>query len=309
MDIWSDPFYIYWRTTMKRYVFSTIVLLVILTACATPTQILPTMIPSPTQTRMPTATQTQKPHGEFNIQSESIREKLEQKPQAGKYPVYGVVRFAGQPIINYTDVSPQFWVRDEDTGKSFETEVIYDPLYGEYLYLFPTGTYGISAIVVLGENYPTPGDYTSFTHVTVEGSQPALYKDLALTRIIHLTSPFDNTEPWDQGFERVKYWDTPLLESKTVLFSWDPIPEAIAYQLTITEIQLNPEKNLPWKNIQTHFDDRLTDTSLEIELPSSPEDHFYSVWLHALDQTGNYVGSMMIKLTRGYGWDVRFRVP
>jgi len=203
-----------------------------------------------------------------------------------------------------------FLGRDEDKGNAVETEVTYDPLYGEYLYRLQVGTYGISVDVVLGENYPTPGDYTSFTQVIVEEGQPILNQDLALTRIIHLTSPFDNIEPWDIGFDRQKQWDTPLLESKTVLFSWDAIPEAIAYHLTITEAELNPEKNLQWKNIQTHFDDRITDTSLEIELPSNPEDHFYSARMYAMDMAGNYVGSLMIRLKNGgWGWDMRFRVP
>lgn len=296
---------------MKRYVFSPfIVLLMVLTACATPTQIPPTIAPTQTQTRLLKATQTQNTSGEFNVHSELIKRILEERPEAGICYVYGVVRYAGQPIINYTDMQPHFWVRDEDKGNAVETEVTYDPLYGEYLYRLQVGTYGISVDVVLGENYPTPGDYTSFTQVIVEEGQPILNQDLALTRIIHLTSPFDNIEPWDIGFDRQKQWDTPLLESKTVLFSWDAIPEAIAYHLTITEVELNPEKNLQWKNIQTHFDDRITDTSLEIELPSNPEDHFYSARMYAMDMAGNYVGSLMIRLKNGgWGWDMRFRVP
>jgi hypothetical protein len=318
--------------TMKRYIFLIfMVLLLALTACETTTQIPPTMAPTQIQTKLLVATPTQIPptitstqtqsklltaaptqgtNVGPNVQSELIRGILKRGPETGKYLVYGVVRFAGQVIISYTDTSPDFWVRDENSGNAVDTQVTYDPLYGEYLYSLPVGIFGISANVVLGERYPTPGDYTSFTKVTVEGKQPTLNQDLALTRIIHLISPFDNTEPWDIGFDRQKPWDTPLLENKTVLFSWDAIPEAFAYYLTITEVQYNPQKNLQWKNIQTHYDDRITDTSLEIELPSSPEDNFYSARLYAIDTAGNYVGSLMIKLKNGgWGWDVRFRVP
>jgi hypothetical protein len=295
--------------TMKKLVLSTIlVLLGVLTACAAPTQIPPTAVPSRTPTRPPTITPS--PTYDFKVQSDLIRGILQEKPEAGECLVYGMVRFSGQPIVYYTGTNPRFWVRDEDKGSVVETEVVYDPLYGEYLYSFPAGTYGISADVVLGESYPTPGDYTSFTTVTVEEGQPSLNQDLALTRIIHLTSPFDNMQPWDIGFDRQKLWDTPLLQSRTVLFSWEAMPEAAAYDLTITEVELNPEKNLPWKNIQTHFDDRVTGTSLEIELPSSPEDHFYSAWIHAINDTGKYIGLVMVKLkSGGWGWDVRFRVP
>jgi len=307
---------------MKRYAFLTFtVSLMVMTACAAPaqtpstvapaqTQIVPTLEPTLTLTRLPIATSIQDTNGAFNVKSESIMRILEQGPEAGKCLVYGVVRFAGQPIITYTDVPPELWVRDENAGNSVDTEVVYDHLYGEYLYSLRAGTYGISAKVVLGGSYPTPGDYTSFTQVTVEEGQPTLTQDLALTRIIHLASPFDNMEPWDIGFERKRPWDTPLLESNKVLFSWDVIQEASAYSLTITEIQYNPEKNLQWDNVQTYFDKSITETRLEIELPSSPEDHFYSARLYAIGPMGNHVGSLMIRLKNGgFGWDLRFRVP
>lgn len=296
---------------MKRYPHSVFAgLLLVLAACAAPTPAIVPSSPTLTQTITPTATPSPRPTTDFKVQSDVIRPLLEQGPAAGETLVYGVVRFAGQPVIHFTDTPPNFWVRDEDEGNSVDTAVVYDPQYGEYLYRFRAGTYGISAVIKLGEIYPTPGDYTSFTQVKVADGQSTLNQDLALTRIMHLISPFDNTQPWDSGFARRKPWDTPLLDSSAVLIRWDAVPEASEYSLIITEVQFNPEKNVPWKNIQFHFDNRITATQLEIELPSSPEDHFYSVRLNALDTAGVSVGSLMIRLERGgFGWDVRFRVP
>lgn len=248
----------------------------------------------------------------YGILSEEIDEILEQGPALGQCLVYGTVLFGEQPIPTLTDKRPRFWVRDENIGNAAEIVEVYDQLSGEYLYTFPAGEFGLSVIVVLGEIYPSPGDYTSFTVVNVNDpvGMPVLRQDIQLSRIIHLTSPFDNLEPWDSGFEMVKMWDTPLLESRTVRFEWDAILTASEYQLTITEIEFNPEKNLSWDNIQVLVDTRLTETIYTIKLPSNPEDHFYSTRLYAKDPEGIYVGNLMFRLKNGgYGWDLRFRVP
>ena len=291
----------------------TMILVVSLLCACGPASPETTPAPSlPTRTYLPTLPTVETVTSEYGILSDEINALLEQGPALGQCLVYGTVRHGEQPIPSLTEKRPKFWVRNEGTGNAAEIGEVYDPLSGEYLYTFPLGEYGISADVVLGEVYPSPGDYTSFTVVNVNDPTgvPLLRQDIQLTRIIHLTSPFDNLEPWDSGFERVKMWDTPLLESRTVRFEWDAIPEASDYQLTITEIEFNPDKNLAWDNVQVPVDTKLLGTRYTIKLPSSPDDHFYSARLHARDKLGNYVGNLMVRLKNGgYGWDIRFRVP
>ena len=296
---------------MKRTLISfSIILAIIIAGCTSPAQLPVKSKLDPTATspriEIPTLNSTE----ENNNRSKELDGIIEQESEEGSCVVHGIVRYTGQPIINYTSVPPRFWVRDENQGDAFETEGYYDPKTAEYLYTLPAGTFGISANVVLGERYPSPGDYTSFTTVSVEEGQANCPQDIELKQIIHLTSPFDNTLPWDSGFVRKNSWDTPILEDGKVFFSWDAIPEASTYLLTVTEVQYNPAKNILWENIQTHFDVMVTDTQIEIELPTNPDDHFYSARLYAKDSVGNIIGQVMISLkSGGYGWDVRFRVP
>lgn len=286
--------------------------LAFLCACSPATDETTPTLPLPTLTSISTASPVKTAASEYGISSEEINQILKQGPGPGKCLVYGTLLLGEQPIPFLTEVRPDFWVRDENEGNAEEIEEVYDPLTGEFVYTFPVGEFGISADIVLGEVYPSPGDFTSFTVVKVEdpAGMPLLRQDIQLTRIMHMTSPFDNLIPWDETFERVKMWDTPLLESQTVLFEWDAVPEASEYLLTITEIAFNPDKNLPWDNVQVPVDTILTETSLTIELPSTQEDHFYSTRLYARDTAGIYVGNLMFRLKNGgWGWDVRFRVP
>lgn len=216
--------------------------------------------------------------------------------------IFGAVLFGENPINDSSEVQPRFWIRDENTGNVADYQVVYDPLTAEYLVSLPKGKFGISATIRHTDVYPLPGDFTTFTQVLVDDpdKQKVIIHDLYLMQIMHLTSPVDNNFP-------IEDYRTHLpLSPDAVIFTWEPIPEAAEYWLTIDEFEISGNTI---KNVQSMIDIRLTDTTYKAELPASADGHFYLMRLLAFDQNNNHVGQLMLRdSVRSFGWDFRFIV-
>jgi hypothetical protein len=211
----------------------------------------------------------------------------------------GKVMYNEQPVSNVTHKPAAFWVRDEVNMNSVPFTFTYDTLTAEYTISgLPAGVFGVQ--VWIQDAVPTgfyPGNYYGWnTPILVPAEGDIVKKNLAITKLIHLTTPADNSLPQNLPPPFDEYL------AGSITFKWVPINEAATYELYIDEYQ-----SWPYQYIGLIHHSVNNQTSVAISLNRNLEGHHYQFHLYAKNSSGVYIGQLMIVYGElGHGWDYRF---
>jgi len=211
----------------------------------------------------------------------------------------GKVLYHGNPVSNFTEKLPSFWVRNESSGEVASLTFDYNSSTSEYfVYNILPGQYGINVYFDAVESSGGyAGDFDGWiTPIDIPQDQPVVNFDLEVQKIIHLVNPIDNAKVLGSMSDLDSYLQ------KEIVFRWDPIPEAVLYTLKIEEIEEPYQFIKDVVSIQTNM------TEWKPELSLSKDNRFYLFTLDAYDTAQKYVGKLMIVYSNGVGWDYRFRI-
>jgi serine/threonine protein kinase len=213
--------------------------------------------------------------------------------------VAGHLYFDGKPIGNFSNVQPNFWFRDEDTGKVISAEAEYKDGIFRFVGL-PAGTYGVQTTVDASMNNPSmyPGDYYAWTQFTVRANNnPQLRIDLK--RVIHMTSPENNNVAMPNW--TIEPSKMTLLPNGKVKITWDSLGENVFYDYKVSQMAA------PYKFLSAVSSGTINETSVIVDLPSNSQDEYYLLTIEAR-KVGRQIGLLMTHGAGGMGWDYRFRV-
>jgi hypothetical protein len=126
-----------------------------------------------------------------------------------------------------------------------------------------------------------------------------VYVDLNFQKVIWLQSPYDNDQV------TLTIGSPHPVHQSPIQFSWQAIPEAEEYFVTI-----NRYTSDPYAYIDTAIQESVSLPGIELnlaQLPLSAPGEHYQFSVHAMDASGA-VGYYMTTYTNGHGWDYRFRL-
>lgn len=222
-----------------------------------------------------------------------------QAPILNTRNVQGHLYFDGDPIAEYSKVQPNFWFRDEESGKGISAEAEYKDGMFRFVGL-PPGTYGVQTTVDAVMNNPSmyPGDYYAWTQFNVRANNnPQLRIDLK--RVIHLTSPENNNVAMPNW--TIEPSKMTLLPDGKVKITWDSLGENVFYDYKVSQM------GAPYKFLSTVASGTITKNSVVVDLPSNSQDEYYLLTIEAR-KDGRQIGLLMTHGAGGMGWDYRFRV-
>jgi len=219
-----------------------------------------------------------------------------------EFQLEGRILFGNKAITEYTSNNVNFWFTDETAGTSIDNAfTTYDNQTGTYgVSGLPNGPVSISLTIhETGEVATFPGNFRSWSTVdlsTLSENEASNY-DLKMSKIIHLTKPFDNsgyaswTPPYPQH-------DSPLL------FQWDPITGATRYDISIAKYGDSLNSFMEYVIQQS-----TTSTSIECTLTSSGDQNDYQFSVHAYNAGNDMVGYYMTTYNGGgYGANYKFKI-
>jgi hypothetical protein len=212
--------------------------------------------------------------------------------------IKGSLLHGGQPVSTLTSNPARFWFRNESTGTEQEAQVEYRNGDFEVSGLSP-GRYGVD-VRIRTDPKSRAGDlvaWKTFSVLEDNGGQELL---VDLHRIIHLTSPQDNS----QGMlRRHAQCEGTLSIDGPVRFAWESVGEGPEYGYTIERYRCEP-----LQRIEAVSEGTTRDTELLADLASSLENEFYLMRLTA--RSGDLVLGRLetYGINGGRGWDYRFRV-
>ena len=212
----------------------------------------------------------------------------------GEFQLEGRILFGNKVITEYTSNDVTFWFRDETTGTSIDNVfTTYDNQIGKYgVSGLPNGPVFISLTIhETGEVVTFPGnfkDMTTFDLSTLSDTEAASY-DLQISKIIHLTKPFDNSgyTSWPPPYPQ---YDSPLL------FQWDAITGATRYDISIAKHADSHNSFMEYVIQQS-----TTSTSIECTLTSSGDQTHYQFSVYAYNAGNDMVGYDMTTYNGGSG--------
>ena len=218
------------------------------------------------------------------------------------FQLEGKILFGNKAITDYTSKDVTFWFRDETAGTSIDNVfTTYDNQIGKYgVSGLPNGLIGISlSIHETGEVVTFPGNFRSWSTVDLSAlsdAEAASY-DLNVSKIIHLTKPFDNS-----GYAS---WTPPYTQHDSPLsFQWDPITGATRYDISIAKYG-----DSPYSFMEYVIQQSTTSTSIECTLTSSGDNDHYEFTVYGYNDDNDMVGYYMITYQGGgEGWDYRFKI-
>jgi Leucine-rich repeat (LRR) protein len=182
----------------------------------------------------------------------------------------GKILYNLKSIVNFTEALPDFWVRNEDTGKSFSIDPIYDSVTGHYtIPNIPLGMYGVyvrfDTVHPFDGHFVYPGNFDGWNSpIGVSEEEGAIGTPLQVQRIIHLTSPVDNKGEIDPICD-----PKPTHTAQGFQVTWDPIAEATSYKVTINKYQE------PFKYLEQVMKINTSDTVIVPSLPPNDDNQFY----------------------------------
>jgi hypothetical protein len=222
--------------------------------------------------------------------------------------ITGRVLYNGAPITNYTNKPVTFWARNEDSPYQpfiFPTPPQYNTTDGTYsIPNMPPSSNGYGIQVYIDDAPPFdgqyfPGDYWGWNdNIIVPAGEGIVNQDLAINKLIHLTSPVDN-------LSKIGYLDVyPNYYQNTMLFKWEAIAEASVYQISIDKYQSPPN----YQYLGNVFNGPVQGTEITIQLDNSLKDQHYQFSIYAKKSNDLPVGQLIVVANNGYGWDYRFRI-
>jgi hypothetical protein len=221
---------------------------------------------------------------------------------SGGVVLTGAVTYSGRLIGTIATQEVAFWCRDEESGRAIDgLPTYYDPETSVYAIgpLASRRTGCEATLHVMGSRRTLPGNYNAFRVLDLRsvapGSQQAFEFDAE--KILHLVSPYDNSLiEMDTG----EYGQ----EASPVHFAWEPLEEAVAYEVQLYNCSNPPDYScLPPQRTTTAA------TVFDATLSSSAPGRHYEFSVVAWGASGREVGLYLTTYRDGFGWDYRFTVP
>jgi hypothetical protein len=207
--------------------------------------------------------------------------------------ITGTILYNDLPIFHYTTAPADLWLWDIDRSIYPSINSTYTTSTGIYsISGVPPGNYAITLFIDSAEPSGTyPGDFFSVSPlISVADGQSSVFKDITAQKLLHITSPIDNSAIL--GHWANDTWDTYLKDK--VSFNWDSLQEASVYNVTIYEYLL------PDRSISTALQTQISTLSLEPDLPVSQNNTFYSFELNAFNWAGTLVGQIDLPYDNHY---------
>ncbi len=215
--------------------------------------------------------------------------------------IIGTVTYNGLPASNVTSAAASVFVRNEVTGQAVPgITMVYSTTTAEFTVSgLPVGTFSIqTAIPAAVPNGFFPGNYYGYTvPIVLQTEGDIIKRDRPVDRLIHLVAPIDNSSR-----QRIPPPFDVHPEGK-IVFTWDPIKEALYYKAYIDEYQFEPSRY-----VGRVFYDSTKEISFVLPLSRNLEGYYYQFRLYAYNSDGVQVGQFMIVYYNGCGWDYRFVV-
>jgi len=211
----------------------------------------------------------------------------------------GYILYSDRPISEKTSEIPEFIVRNNENWELFDGDILYDNQTGRYeIQGIQPGDYEITIFIDAAEpfdNYQGYADDYDGYHwsVKIPSGQEIVEYNLSVMKVIHLTSPIDNSEAVNRT---IREYNATELE-----FVWVPIPEAQWYEVSIHRYRQPFEYAGMTCRMET------MENSVKPYLPPSEENEMYSFEVLARNAESTWVGKFMIRYIDGYGSDYRFK--
>jgi hypothetical protein len=206
----------------------------------------------------------------------------------------------GKPLSDFTSATPELQLYNRELRHWFTPEYSYDVLTGTlHVKNIAKGKYWSQLSVYTRQKTygEYPGDYKGRVGFTVASdSQTVVTADLE--RIIHLTSPQDNSKPLN---ERMPCVNPPEFESP-VIISWEPLGKDVTYHYSIKRTICSP-----YAVKEIMVTDKISASRVVLDMPLNKKGEFYTLYLEARKKD-KIVGSLVVHEQNGFGWDYRFRV-
>ena len=211
----------------------------------------------------------------------------------------GYLQHLGIPMSQYTDTAPFIWIRNEETGMTYEgAESSYDNTDGSYEIKGLSGRVGISiSFHVTGSEASLPGNFRRWITLDIDELND-LSLDIEIEKIIHLIAPMDNSKFFQ--------FAPPYPEhSPPISFRWEPVEGATQYQVHIDKYR---DGNHPdgYGRIGSVANESVQGVSYIIDIDPSEQHEHYEFYIEAWGPTER-VGHFMITYEGGTGWDYRFK--
>jgi serine/threonine protein kinase len=218
---------------------------------------------------------------------------------AGPQDVQGTLYYDGKPIGQFTNVRPNFWFRNESTGKAVTAEVEYRNGSFRFIGLEP-GNYGVQTTIDDSMNNPSmyPGDFYSWTAFTVRKSGNHQV-DINLQRVIHMREPESNAHSMPNW--TIEIPKMSVLQGNEIKIRWDSLGENVFYDYEISKMGARYQFQGSVASGTT------TETEVTVKLPATSDNEYYLLTIKAR-KDGRSIGLLMTHGSGGMGWDYRFRV-
>jgi hypothetical protein len=149
---------------------------------------------------------------------------------AANSTIRGEVVYNNGPLSQFTNLQPHFLMRNLNSGAVLQT-----PSYST-----PTGIYSISNVapgeyVISADTWwqhgrPFPGDFDGNAIVNVSEGDSIIEQNLSVQRIIHLTSPADNSGEIAVAIGPNLTQYLPSYPPGKIIFSWERL-EALIFSM------------------------------------------------------------------------------
>jgi hypothetical protein len=219
--------------------------------------------------------------------------------------IQGVITYNANPVTNMSDARgklAEIILSDEVSHQRFPSSPTYDSATGAYsVPNIPQGIYGFEIRI---ENPPPdgkhfPGEYDGITNnVAVPAGPATVVQELKVQKLLHLTSPVDNSV--------LQHWPGPVFDVhlSPVLMDWSDLTEAAYYQSRVVQKM----STSPYTQIWSGGDITSPVSQASFILPANGSDDNYEFTLNAYNGSGLLIGRLMMEFVGGYGWDYRFRI-
>ena len=216
--------------------------------------------------------------------------------------ISGNIRYNGKSITNYSNAEAVIELIEVQSWQAITIDYNYDPQSGSFTISgVPPGEY--TPCVRIESAFPfdaeSGGDFTARIsslnpNIVVTSNADSINVDWAVVNHIHLTRPIDN----QQRSKSVNDQPDNLYQDKTpsaLVFEWDPVPDAIAYRVTIMI------KNDATGESDTIVSDTIDTTVYSTELNTTSGNDYYMFSVTAYSSSDELIGFFQYYYTNGSG--------
>jgi len=233
-------------------------------------------------------------------------------PQSDAAPGWLTVEllYDGKPLA--TAATPELTCRDDGRMEWISCGLRDEVAPGAHTVVMrrpPAGTYTLHVEVDDHRDNPGryPGDYDVFHRFVVAEGSPDVLR-VPLLRLIRMTAPWDNERPLEGQLTRewneLPSFETPrfaLPARHTMVVRWEPLVDGAEYDYVVQDMT-GDHRNGP-----EIVRGRTAATTLTLELPPTPDGHYYALAVGARHQ-GAAIGNFFTHDAGAQSWMCRFRV-